>query len=229
MLYCNEFNSIAAYYYWLELFSAGPLLQQARMSFIGEISAKRMLLAGEGHGQFLLPLGSHYPDAEVTYLDASDKMLDVARRRLKRANPAFAERVVWLHAGLPDTHLPVGHFDLIATNFFLDCFEGDHLQRVVDSLSKASSPEGQWVNTDFTVPENPMSGTLARIALWSMYRLFQAMAQIPAKSLQCPSPTIRSCGFELKKESLHLCGFVRSQLWQRHQREMIPCPIAYNG
>ncbi len=142
-------------------------------------------------------------------------MLAVARRHLEKHNPSAIDQVEWIHASLPDWRPPPATFDLIVTNFFLDCFDGELLERVVDCLAAGSTATGHWILTDFGKPARPLPRLAARACLWGMYRFFRAATRIPARSLESPAPHLHAHGFRKTQTRERLRGFLTSQLWRR--------------
>lgn len=209
------FDRLAPHYDWMERVTAGGMLQRVRLSCLKNLRATRVLLAGEGHGKFLVPLCECLPSAEITCLDASARMLDVARRRLDKELPFTSGRIEWVHATLPEWSLPGDSYDLVVTNFFLDCFDGDLLKRVVKALSKSIQPGGSWLISDFAVPAHPLARPPALLALWLMYRFFRRSTGLPARALDSPFPILSAQGFVRMRKHDALLGFLTSQLWQR--------------
>jgi ubiquinone/menaquinone biosynthesis C-methylase UbiE len=207
------FDRLAPHYEWMERVLAGGKLQRMRMAWLSELYGDRVLLAGEGHGRFLVPLSQHLPEARITCLDASAGMLAVARRRLERLHPAALERVEWIQADLPAPGL--GEFDLIVTNFFLDCFDGAQLADVMDCLAAACAPGGHWLVCDFAVPSHPVARVAAEAALGLMYCFFRVVTRLPARSLESPFPLMEARGFQQTRIREELFGFLTSQLWRR--------------
>src|SRR4051812_20630121 len=81
-----SFDVLAPHYRWMELLLAGEKLQRCRTAFLKEVAdARDVLIVGEGHGRFLVECRRRLPDARITCVDASERMLEVARARLRRA------------------------------------------------------------------------------------------------------------------------------------------------
>jgi len=79
-----SFDAIAPHYRWLERITAGPLLQCCRTRFLHEIrDARNILLLGEGRGRFLIELLQQNPEAQITCVDASARMLEFSRAELE--------------------------------------------------------------------------------------------------------------------------------------------------
>lgn len=214
-LLSHGFDRLAPFYGLLERCVACGLLQRARLEWIDSVQAANVLLVGEGHGRFLSPLSSVLPQARITCVDASRGMLAVARRRLEKLNPSAIDRVEWIHASLPDWHPPPSTFDLVVTNFFLDCFDGELLERVVGRIAAGSTATGQWILTDFAMPSLALPRLAARASLWTMYRFFRATTRLPARSLDYPAPHLQAHGFRNTRTRDRLWGFLTSQLWRR--------------
>ena len=209
------FDRLAPHYDWMEQVTAGGMLQRVRLSCLKNLRATRVLLAGEGHGKFLVPLCESLPSAEITCLDASARMLEVARRRMEKEIPCVSGRIEWVHAALPRWSPPEESYDLVVTNFFLDCFDGVLLKHVVQALSKSIQPGGAWLISDFAVPAHPLARPPAHLALWLMYRFFRRSTGLPARSLDSPFPILSSQGYLRTQKHDALFGFLTSQLWHR--------------
>ena len=96
-----RFDHLAKHYDWMESLLAGGKLENCRNALWEDIPPlTSALLVGEGHGKFLASLLKRYPTAKVTCVDASEQMLEVARKRLQR-EPLSLQGVEFVHAALP--------------------------------------------------------------------------------------------------------------------------------
>src|SRR3954453_21792759 len=130
-----SFDLVAPYYRWMEVVLAGQKLQRCRTSFLQEIShAESVLLIGEGPGRFLVESVARWPDAQITYVDASRRMLESARHEVTRRN-LNPQRMTFVHDDILDWASESNAFDVIATHFFLDCFAPQHVRSIVQKLS----------------------------------------------------------------------------------------------
>jgi len=208
------FDVLAPHYHWMEYVLAGEMLQRSRVEFLSEVHPREVLLAGEGHGRFLGEFITIFPEARVTCVDASAVMLAMAKRRLERRGVA-ADQVTWVHASLPGWEPSPAHFDLVVTNFFLDCCGGGELQSVIAAIARGCAPQAAWIVTDFHAPCGGIRRARAKAALWLMYRFFGVMTQLQASQLEDPTPWISESGFSLQAERFRNGNFIRSQLWAR--------------
>jgi ubiquinone/menaquinone biosynthesis C-methylase UbiE len=201
-----NFDFIAPFYRRLETLVFGNRLESARCAFVRQVDgARRALVVGDGDGRFLAELLRVQPDLEVDYLDASARMLALARARVGSA------RVHFLHANLLTAALPEAHYDLLATHFFLDCFAEAALREVVEKLSATATEEATWLIADFQETTR-WSG---RLLLAAMHLFFRVVAGIEARRLVDYQPLLEAKGFRLTSETVLPNDLVRSQLWQR--------------
>jgi ubiquinone/menaquinone biosynthesis C-methylase UbiE len=215
-----RFDHLARHYDWMELLLAGGKLERCRNAFWNEIpSLQNALLAGEGHGKFLASLLKRNPAARVTCVDASAKMLEIARERLLRAALPL-DRVEFICAELPAWKPPAERYDLIATHFFLDCFPRDQLVAVIDSLQKAARPGGRWLMSDFQIPQVSFWRLRAKIIHRLMYSFFRLVTKLPASEVISPQPFLRQCGFVRVCRAEFDRGLLFAELWKRAQRAL---------
>jgi SAM-dependent methyltransferase len=207
-----SFDALAPCYRALETITFGDSLQRARVAFLGEIgSPRRGLIVGEGNGRFLAELLRTQPAIEVDCVDASKRMLQLARQRLGRD----AKRVRFLREDIRSWRPLHGQYDLIVTHFLLDCFTADHVADIVTKLSLAATTNTLWLLADFRIPSAGFNRLRARVWLATMYAFFRVAAGIEARQLVDPSPFLRAAGFTLERQSLFRHRMLKSELWRR--------------
>ncbi|HAM73624.1 MAG TPA: hypothetical protein DCM86_18480 [Verrucomicrobiales bacterium] len=213
-----RFDPIAPHYRWMESVLAGKKLQRARLRWIDEASQSRhILLAGEGHGRFLVECRKRIPKARITVVDSSLRMLEIARRELRAETVAGGPQVEFLHASLPEWTPDADAFDLVVTNFFLDCFPPPALQRVVTTLAQSCRDQGRWLVSEFHVPPHGWRRWRARAILASAYSFFRIATRLPARALPDYSPLLESASLQLERRSLSEWGLLTSELWVKRQ------------
>ena len=210
-----SFDWLAPHYRWMERALAGEKLQRCRTAFLDETKhARRVFIAGEGPGRFLTALLRAHPNVQVTCVDASARMLEVAQARLRREGLSAA-RVEFVHADILTWSPPRGDFDLLVTPFFLDCFPPEQLAEVVARLSAAATSEARWLVADFYEPPTGLAWWRARCILASMYFFFRLATRLPARRLTPPDLFLESSGFRLRARRLSEWGLLHSDLWVR--------------
>jgi ubiquinone/menaquinone biosynthesis C-methylase UbiE len=194
----------------MERVLAGQKLQRCRAAHLSKISAPtHALLMGEGHGRFLSEFVQRFPNSEVVCVDASEKMLAQARQSIPNATT-----VEFVRADIFDWQ-PRKQFDLIVTNFFLDCFNADQLHLVIKKLANAASADANWLLADFCEPATGWKKWRARWILASMYLFFRAATKLPASHLTAPDPSLLQNGFTLQHRTIYDWGLLHADLWLR--------------
>jgi cyclopropane fatty-acyl-phospholipid synthase-like methyltransferase len=207
-----NFDRLAPFYQTMECLAAGRKLRRCREAFLGEIQEpQRVLSAGEGRGGFLRECLKRFPNAHFTVVDSSQAMLDFARMRLDHVD---LKRVLFVHADLLDWSCDEC-FDLIATHFFLDCFEPETLAAIVNKLAGMAADDATWLLSDFQVANGRFAALRSRWILWLLYRFFRTFCKLEADSLTAPDPFLAEAGFRLVKRLEYDCGLLKSECWRR--------------
>jgi ubiquinone/menaquinone biosynthesis C-methylase UbiE len=161
----ENFDAIARWYGGLETMAFGNALQRCRTTYVEALGpARSILIAGEGNGRFLRALLRTNRDARVTVVDASRRMLELARCRA-----GSCDRVRFVHGNLLDPGLSLPPVDAVVTHFFLDCFDEPRLRTVVARLRGVLRDGGVWVWSDFMIPDR---GLLHWAGHWGIAGLY---------------------------------------------------------
>lgn len=208
-----SFDRVAPYYGRLETLVFGRKLQAARTAFVRQIGRRhRALVVGEGDGRFLKELRRTQPGVQIECLDASARMLTLARAR------AGDDGVQYLAADVRVAAFPAKRYDLIVTHFFLDCFEEPELTQLVQKLSAAATDNAIWLVADFHVPATGWRRRWAQLLVGAMYLFFRIAAGLQTRRLVEYAPCLQVSGFALTSEVLSAGGLIRSQRWERRAR-----------
>lgn len=206
-----NFDRLAPHYDWLEAMTAGGRLQRMRTHWLDALAGRRRVLSvGEGHGRFAAAFLARFPDAELTCVEASPKMLQRARRRAGGAG----DRVRWVQRDCLEWRA-AERFDAIVTCFFLDCFPPDVLATVVAHLAGLAEPDAAWLVADFAMPGSGLARARAKAVHALMYGFFRVGVGLPAARHTPPDGELRRHGFELAGRAEAEWGLLRSELWRR--------------
>lgn len=212
-----SFDAVAPWYRALEAIAFGGALQRCRVACLNELSSpRRALIVGEGNGRFLSELLRAQPDLDVDCVDASARMLKLARKRIGRQLPDRANQVRFLQRDITSWGPPENHYDLVVTHFVLDCFSEAELAALIKNLAQAAKPDAFWLLADFSRPPRGWARLRAQMWLAVMYRFFRLTARIPATELIDPTPFLQAEGFALARQHLFRSGMLKSELWQRN-------------
>jgi len=194
---------------------AGAKLQRCRVAFLSVVPApRRALLLGEGHGRFLTALLQKHPTAQCVCVDASQRMLDIARSHILQLGLGAAS-VEFVHADLTSWTPPTNSFDLIVTHFVLDCFTDEQLDAILASLAAAGTAELRLLAADFRQPEKGPARWRAGAILAVMYIFFRWATGIAAAKLPATDALLRKHGFMLCQRRISEWGLLQSDLWQK--------------
>lgn len=209
-----SFDRLAPHYRWLEALLAGSVLQRCRTRWLAEVPPPRhALLAGEGPGRMLDACAQVWPDCEFTVLDSSVEMIKHARRRSTHVSKGVA--VNFIAADAREWSGPRGKFDVVVTNFFLDCFVADDLERVVANLNAVATPDATWLVSDFQLPPAGWRRWRAKFVLSLAYGFFRVATDISARRITPPDDVLRAAGFVLRRRESFNFGLLHADLWRR--------------
>ncbi len=203
-------DGIARWYRWLEYAGFGGELERRRFQFLPDLyDARRALALGEGDGRFLARLAAQNPDAAIDYVDASARMLELARGRVGANRVNFHQADVRLGA------LPGSAYDLIVTHFLLDCFEESDVRAVAARIADAARPGARWVVSEFRQPARGWRALWARLWLGLLYWFFRVTTGLETRRLVDYHPILERHGFRLERQKISRFGLLTSELWQR--------------
>ena len=209
------FDRLAPAYHALERLTFGGLLHACRTAHLGRLAGcRRALVLGDGDGRFLADLLRAYPDLEADSLDVSPGMIALARRRVARV-PGAAARARFVVADARTAAPPATGYDLVVTNFFLDCFRPADQAAVVRRAAGACAAGARWVDGDFRLPAGGWARLAGRALLAGMYAFFRLTTRLPAGRLSDPAPLLAAEGFAPAAEVTRLRGFLSARLWVR--------------
>lgn len=210
-----SFDAIAPWYRTLERIAFGDDLQRCRVACLSEIAApRRVLILGEGDGRFLLELLRLHPEVEVDCIDASERMLQLARKRIEEECSDGVGRVRFRNQDITSWSPLEREYDLVVTHFVLDCFPASALTSIIQKLARAATNDATWLLADFCVPGEGMSRHRARAWLTAMYLFFRITARTQATELVDSTPFLRAEGFSLAQQQLFRHGMLKSELWR---------------
>ncbi len=211
-----SFDLLAPHYRWMELVLAGEKLQRCRTIFLDHaLEPGRLLILGEGNGRFLVECRRHFRHAQITCVDSSVRMLKSARDRLASHNIP-EQGVEFVHADALKWSPPKNSFDLIVTNFFLDCFWPEQLEQLVTAIAHSAKEHATWWLADFQIPHAGISRFRALLIHQLMYAFFHLLTGLPARRLTPPDPFLEAHGFALQRRLVREWGLLHADEWKRN-------------
>ncbi|MBI1177531.1 methyltransferase domain-containing protein [bacterium] len=205
-----NFDPVARWYRFLEMAAFGGALQRCRIALLDEVkTAERVLIVGEGNGRFLEALLQSNPVAKITVIDASQRMINLARERVNHS-----PRVTFVHASLLDAATAIPSVDLVVTDFFLDCFNESEMYLATKRLRGALENGGRWLWSDFAIPESGFMKLWSRTVVALLYDFFRLATGISARRLIDPHPRFTELKMNLIERRVLSKGLLASALYE---------------
>lgn len=199
----NNFNIVAPFYDALARLVFGYRLERAQQFFLNEVGpSTKVLIVGGGSGKILEWLPKEL-NLKVDYVEISDGMLNRAMKRKKHGNHISFK--------MKDVFEVNDSYDIIITNFFLDCFPEEKLIEVITHLKLQLNEEGAWLVTDFSLPNTYKQSVL----LWMMHTFFRLMARLESTRLQDIKGSLAICGLKIRKEQLFSKQLIFSAIYRK--------------
>lgn len=201
--YSNGYDVIAPYYDNLVGLIFGQPLFNAQVHYIQYIEPKaNILILGGGTGWLLEIIDQRVANCKVTYIDASAKMIDLAKKRsLKNIQVNFIQGT--------EMHIPDGAvYDVIITNFYFDMFRESDLNKLVASISLHLKSNGLWMACDFIKPINNTQRGQAKL----MLRLFRLLCKHPNSIITDWELGFRTNNIKEEETSYFLKRFIKTSI-----------------
>jgi ubiquinone/menaquinone biosynthesis C-methylase UbiE len=211
----NDFNRIASVYDALASVVFGKNLVKSQYHFLPVIpDDATVLIMGGGSGELLQTLLQQKPGCQVVYVDASERMVALARRRVQNS-----ARVTFL-CGTENVEMPGPAFTVVITNFYLDLFTQQSLQRVITRLRSLLAPGALWLVTDFVTPTRLRQ----KLLLKSMYLFFRIMSNVEASRISDWQKMLGDAGLSCQETMTFYHGMIKSAIFRAttsHQRNPV--------
>lgn len=200
----SGFDSVAYIYEALAYVVFGNSLRKAQRTFLHRLPVKgHILIIGGGAGWILKEVLERCPDLKVDYVEASEKMISLARYKVPDRN-----NVKFIHG--TEESIPMQQYDCIITNFFLDVFSEKNLSVVMRLLLEKLKTDGIWLCTDFRATNRAGH----KLLIWLMHRFFRLYASLESKVLLDFRPYFARVHMELQEETEYRNGLIFSAVYR---------------
>lgn len=207
-------DRIAPYYEFLEHLSFGKSLERRRCAFLRETqTSKRAIVCGGGDGRFLARLLRANSRVLVDFVDLSPGMIELAERRVAGMGPAYRARVRFYVGDVGEFQAQPKCYDLIVTNFFLDCFSETELSTIVARLAGWGAPRGRWLVSDFSEVDGAIGHLWTSGIIKGLYAAFEVTTGLQVKSLANYVAALARLGYRRCHEETAWSGLLHSSLW----------------
>jgi|GEM_PF-5717143 len=203
-----KFDTIAKYYNFLEILAFGRILYGTRIYLLNRTSNPfNILLVGEGTGCFSRYLVNCYPKSSITILDSSNRMIKIMRGQnqiSKVQNITILQQDYFKYT-------PGIKYDLVFTNFFLDCFKSSDILEIVGKIRLMLNETGEWQDVDFTMPhkKNLLNYKYNQLIFKVLYNSFRLICKIESVSIKDLDLNYQKLGFILDRQIVYQFPSIR--------------------
>lgn len=200
----NGFDKLAAVYDDLASFVYGKSIKNSQRHFLHHIPTKaKVLILGGGTGWLLKEIMLLRPACEIWYIEASEKMIALSKSKIVKENIHF------IHG--TENDIPPISFDIVITNFYLDLFAQQSIDKVIGKIKSSLETKSSWLVTDFL----DQGKLWQKIMLRMMYSFFHYVSQIESKSLQDWNSALQENGMTKKEAKSFYNGFIESCVYNK--------------
>lgn len=202
-----NYDTLAPIYDRLSRLVFGRVQVDAQLYLLDAIPAgARILIIGGGTGWILDAIvARHLAGLAITYVDASAKMITLARKRDVKNN-----HITFINATIEDS-TPQGPFDIILTPFLFDNLREEDVPKVISTVEAALAPNALWLYCDF----RHSSKLLHRLLLKSMYVFVRLVCGIKASRLAEVRPVFTQLHWVVVRETLFFDGMIEAVVYGR--------------
>jgi tRNA (cmo5U34)-methyltransferase len=201
----NDFDPIAPWYDLLVKIVFGKSMKHAQEFFLARFPQQGcVLVLGGGTGWIVNSLLKLRPHIHVTYIEASAKMIGIAKQKLNENE----NRVTFIHG--TERNIPAEVlYDGVITNFFLDLFPQEYLPHLIQQIKKTMKPRALWIVTDFVTEK-----WWQKVFVKTMYWFFIVTTSIQATQMPRWRQAMVNNGLDEMASASFYGGFMVTKLYQ---------------
>ncbi|QHL88938.1 methyltransferase domain-containing protein [Nibribacter ruber] len=211
-----NFNGIAPLYDQLAKGVYGSAQLRAQQQYLASIPEHaQVLILGGGTGWILTEVLRLARPGHVLFLEASEKMVHLAKERLQKKSQSGLETQVEFRVGTEKDLGTEEKFHVVLTPFVLDLFAVEQARQMVQTLDQHLLTGGLWLHTDFQESDSWFKKIWQQPLLWAMYRFFGWVSQVPARRLPLFRQLFQERGYTLEEETDFYGGFICAQQYRK--------------
>jgi ubiquinone/menaquinone biosynthesis C-methylase UbiE len=205
----NQFDRISKVYDLLANIAFFGAVKRSQLKYLKMIPANAdVLILGGGSGWIIQEIKKLAPHSKICYVEASRKMMDMARNNYKDSNIEF------IH-GTEDT-IPPQDFDVIFTGYYLDLFSTKDLRIVIQKIAPLLRRRGIWLVSEFR-----NNAWWHKIYLKLMYSFFRITCSLKNSQLPDWKMVLTDAQFEWQDTHVFFNGFIEAAVLNKKGAELI--------
>ncbi len=214
-----SFDRIAPVYDFLGYLAFGDRLQQAQKHFLSAIPPNsHVLVIGGGSGKIVLDLLDQAAFRQLTYVEASAVMLRQAKKKIadyRQTNSKDSLANIIFINGTERDIASSERYQVVITNFVLDMYEGDALDRMMQRIDTLLLLDTYWLFTDFRYSLQSAKRWWQRPLTGLMYLFFKITANIRVQSLPNYDAHFERLGWTAEQQHSFFGDFITSRIYRR--------------
>jgi len=212
----KNFDSVASVYDQLARLVFGKAIDRAQDCLLDQIPPlATVLIFGGGSGRVAEQVLLTNPQAKITYIEASQKMLDLTKDRLKDFPHSQVDLILGSEQFLLKFH---DQFDVVITQFILDVYERADLQKVMALIDQSLKQSGKWIFADFILSSRWYRRWWQWLLVKIMYLFFAITAGLQARSLLDFRANFNDLGWEVKECKLFYADMISACVFEGIRR-----------
>ena len=205
----SGYDSIAGLYDRLSRLVFGKSIMHAQQHGLSEIAqGSRVLIVGGGTGHVLEQISLHKQDISVDYVEPSTNMIKKAK--VRSVNDLSINYISQPIQELQNDKV----YDVVITQFFLDCFEGDELDEIFVQLDNYLRKGGLWIVADFQFSYD-WNRRWQKLITSMMYLFFTLTVGIKARKLEDFHQLFKRLDYHLHTKKSYYSSFIFSSVYQK--------------
>jgi tRNA (cmo5U34)-methyltransferase len=210
----SGFDWVAPFYDSLATLVFGSAIRQSQTVFLHNIPTQASILViGGGTGWILPELLTQTSPDRVLYLEASQKMLNLARQEVQDLDKVAS---IEFRLGTEKDIRPEEKFDVVISHFFLDLFTPVQLKEIIQILTDRLRPGGFWLVADFvSATGSGIRPVWTQFLIKSMYAFFRVFSGISAHTLPNWQNILSSYTLVPQKSAYFYHRMIKSVLYQK--------------
>lgn len=221
-----SFQRIAPYYDSLAKLVFGHSLDNAQKAFFSLLpKGASILIIGGGSGRILADLVTKCQPRQITYIEASSRMLRKAEKRLLRLDHTLTDPIETLFCCGTEKDIPAGQsYDVLMTFFLLDIYSTKEARALALTLSTHLKASGSWLFADFCVQENSWKRYWQRAMLKVMYLFFRLTSNLQNQTLPDYERIFKDLGYFPVQQKYYYRSFIISIIYRKLISGDFPSP-----
>ena len=144
---------------WLMSFGQAGAIKRRAIKIAAPVAGEKVLDVGCGTGALTLEAKAAAPAAEISGIDASPEMIEVARGKARRKKM----RIDFRTAVIEDLPFADGEFNLVLSGFMLHHLPEDVKRKGLAEVARVLGPGGRFVAVDFSGESGGFIGHIATL------------------------------------------------------------------